>query len=607
MVKVALLIGVSEYEFTLNPLPAATKDVQVVKEVLQNPEIGGFNEADINTLRNPEPQKMREAMEALFANPSCKEDDLLLLYFSGHGFVDENNGALHLASYSTKRESLKSTAIPAEFIHGLMGASRSKQQVVILDCCYSGAFAQGMLAKGGEVNLMSQLGGQGRAVLTSSSMTEYSFEQKGADLSVYTRYLVEGIQTGAADRDGDGWISIDELHGYTSSKVHETAPAMRPRIYAIEEGYKIIVAKAPVGDPNLQYRKEVERWAQQKRGKLSIVPLKILEEQRKKLNLSFEEADIIRIEVLQPYREFEEKLKEYEKVFIDAIRQELPLSEETSNDLETYQRFLGLREEDIASLKERITSDEAWKSPEAFFNRASNKASQGDNKAAIENYSTAIKLKPDYTDAYYNRGYTQEKLGNKLAAIEDYTQAIQLNPDHVDAYYSRGIARHDSGDKSGAIEDYTQAIKLKPKYYASVYFYRAFTYYRLGKMELAIEDYSQAIKNIDKLSSVTSETISYGFSTPYYGFATAYYNRALAYSKLDKKQEAIEDYTQAIHLKPDYADAYYNRALEYSGLDKKDEAIENYQNAANLYQKSRNIEWYQAALEQIKRLQQKRN
>lgn len=118
-----------------------------------------------------------------------------------------------------------------------MSNCRSKRQVVILDCCFSGAFAEGLLAKDdGGVDVKNQLGGEGRAVLTSSTSTQYSFEQQGSDLSIYTHYLIEGISTGVADQDKDGMVSVDELHEYATAKVQEAAPAMKPEIYAVKEG-----------------------------------------------------------------------------------------------------------------------------------------------------------------------------------------------------------------------------------------------------------------------------------------------------------------------------------------------------------------------------------
>ncbi|WP_257237212.1 caspase family protein [Nostoc sp. 'Peltigera malacea cyanobiont' DB3992] len=42
MTKVALLIGISDYEVGLNPLPASVKDMQAIAKVLQHPEMGDF-------------------------------------------------------------------------------------------------------------------------------------------------------------------------------------------------------------------------------------------------------------------------------------------------------------------------------------------------------------------------------------------------------------------------------------------------------------------------------------------------------------------------------------------------------------------------------------
>ena len=59
---VALLIGVSEYKHGLNPLPSAVKDVEAMQRILVNPEMGGFAEADIKVLRNPQPDDIAYAI-----------------------------------------------------------------------------------------------------------------------------------------------------------------------------------------------------------------------------------------------------------------------------------------------------------------------------------------------------------------------------------------------------------------------------------------------------------------------------------------------------------------------------------------------------------------
>ncbi|MBD2518549.1 caspase family protein [Nostoc sp. FACHB-973] len=358
MTKVALLIGVSEYEPGLNPLPASVNDVQAIAKVLQHPEMGGFAEANIQKLENPEAQKMHEAIETLFSDRS--KDDLVVLYFSGHGIKDEN-GKLHLATRFTRKNSqgrlIKSTAVPASFIHDIMNESRSKRQVVILDCCFSGAFPEGWSVKDdGSVNIQVEMGGEGRVVLSSSTATQYSFQQSGENLSIYTRYLIEGIETGAADQDNDGEISVDELHEYAKKKVQEASPAMRPGISAFREGFKIHLAKAPIGDPKLRYRKEVEHYAS--RGEIPSIGRKILDVQRDNLGLLSEEVAAIEAEVLKPYQEYKEKLQQYEQAFVDEIKREFPLSDYTRGDLERYQQMLGLNRQDVESIEATLIAEE---------------------------------------------------------------------------------------------------------------------------------------------------------------------------------------------------------------------------------------------------------
>ncbi len=205
--KVALLIGVSEYKAGLPPLPAAPNDVEAMRRVLQDPNLGGFDV--VERLLNPDPIAMQDAIEKLFAE--CQKDDLALLFFSGHGITDDN-GRLFLTTRLTNEKRFKATSVPASFVHDVMNDSPCQRQVVILDCCYSGAFREGWQARSAStIGIKEQLalGSKGRAVLTSSNAVQKSFEHEGS--GIYTRYLVEGIETGVADCNGNGKISIQEL------------------------------------------------------------------------------------------------------------------------------------------------------------------------------------------------------------------------------------------------------------------------------------------------------------------------------------------------------------------------------------------------------------
>jgi uncharacterized caspase-like protein len=250
MAKVALLIGVSEYKVGLSPLPSAVKDVEAMSRVLKDSSLGGFDE--VKQLTNPDVQEMQWEIEHLFSN--LTKDDLVALFFSGHGIKDDT-GKLFFATRITSKhpngDLIQSTAAPASFVHEIMNKSRARRQVIILDCCFSGAFDSTLRAKhDGSVDLQGELGAEGRVVLTSSSSTQYSFEQHGSDLSIYTRYLIEGIETGAGDQDKDGNISILELHKYASEKVREKAPSMTPKIITLKDmGFEIVLAKAKITNP----------------------------------------------------------------------------------------------------------------------------------------------------------------------------------------------------------------------------------------------------------------------------------------------------------------------------------------------------------------------
>src|SRR5687768_16353302 len=176
----------------------------------------------------------------------ARRDDLTLLYFTGHG-VKDDEGRLYLAMTNTRRAALMFTAISAAQLNDAMDASRSRRKVLVLDCCYSGAFPAGRTAKADEgVQTLERFQGKGRAVLTASDATQYAFE--GDDLtgvatsSVFTRHLVEAIRTGAADLDEDGDIALDELYSYVREQVVAEMPQQRPKKQEDVDG-RILIAR----------------------------------------------------------------------------------------------------------------------------------------------------------------------------------------------------------------------------------------------------------------------------------------------------------------------------------------------------------------------------
>src|SRR5512143_4372856 len=246
--KLAWIIGNSQYQDPrLAQLVTPQEDVNDLAAILRAPDIGSFDE--VKTLVNESDANIRLRIEDFFADK--KPDDLLVIYFSGHGVRDER-GLLYLAVNNTIANRLRATAIPAEFITNEMDRSRSKRQVLILDCCHSGAFAQGSKAMTGDsagTGPAFEGLGYGRVVLTATDATQYAWEGDKvigqAERSVFTHYLIEGLRTGNADTDHDGRITLDEIYDYVYEQVVTVTPQQTPGKWSYEQQGEIFVARNP--------------------------------------------------------------------------------------------------------------------------------------------------------------------------------------------------------------------------------------------------------------------------------------------------------------------------------------------------------------------------
>jgi formylglycine-generating enzyme required for sulfatase activity len=348
--KVALLIGVSQYGEGLPPLLAAPNDVAALQRVLENSEMGGFDQ--VEPLIDPGLVDMQQAIRKLCSH--CQKDDLLLLYFSGHGLTDDSNH-LYFATRLTNKHDFEATAVPASFIQQQSMQCYAKRQIIILDCCYSGAFKQGWQAKA-PLDLKRELGAEGRVVLTSSTATQTSFQQEEANLSLYTQYLVEGIETGAADRDLDGQIFVRELHDYAKAKVQEAKPTMKPDILLDKEGFNILLSKAPRGDRTLDFRQLVEQSARQ--GEISTYRRDTLRLKQQEWGLTEEAAETIINSVLEPFRRRLANLERFKTVLQEELNKQFPLDVALENDLRDWQRqVLGLADEDVAAIWQQMITE----------------------------------------------------------------------------------------------------------------------------------------------------------------------------------------------------------------------------------------------------------
>lgn len=118
---------------------------------------------------------------------------------------------------------------------------------------------------------------------------------------------------------------------------------------------------------------------------------------------------------------------------------------------------------------------------------------------AIEDFTQAIKLRPDFSKSYMFRGFALDALGESDRAIADFTKAMEIEPSAGVPYSARARVRLAKGDSDGAIADFTKAIELDPKEANKALYYRlrSDAYRLIGKVTLAAADKETADK-LDK-------------------------------------------------------------------------------------------------------------
>lgn len=154
----------------------------------------------------------------------CSADDIVVFAFSGHGTETHE-----LVTYDTNRANLSATTISLNQLAEQFTKIPARRLICILDCCFSG----GMGAKALQVDvvprdlpsgeeLLKQLSGDGRVILTASLATERAWEHQKLGHGLLTHYLLEALQ-GAEEVRKSGKIGLYKLLDYVTTKVVDSA------------------------------------------------------------------------------------------------------------------------------------------------------------------------------------------------------------------------------------------------------------------------------------------------------------------------------------------------------------------------------------------------
>jgi Caspase domain/NHL repeat/Bacterial Ig domain len=243
--KRALIVACDRYaDPELKQLQAPSQDAEAFQRILENPKIGGFR---VTSFNNQPYWIIKEKIDEFLQ--SCNRDDTVLLYFSCHGIKDKN-GQLYFATINTSRKQLFSTGIESNFVNSMLDQCRAQQKVVLLDCCYSGAFEKGRIVRADKQINATEFFGRGNVIITASDSMQYAFEgddkienlRKG---SYFTSALIEGLESGKADANKDGKITYSELYDYVFDYIRRITPDQTPTLNTRGVEGNFVVFKNP--------------------------------------------------------------------------------------------------------------------------------------------------------------------------------------------------------------------------------------------------------------------------------------------------------------------------------------------------------------------------
>jgi hypothetical protein len=244
--RLALVVANASYnDEGLERLTSPAQDAAALTRVLGDPAVGGF---EVATIVDGNSGEVIEAVEGFLAD--VERSDLLLLYFSCHGLKDEY-GRLYFATRNTRRNRLRSTAVSAAMVNDLLLGSRSRRKVLLLDCCYGGAFAKGMHVKADPaVHTAEHFDARGLVVLTASDSTQYAFDGdilRGSPTpSRFTALLVDGLSNGDADLDRDGLVTVDDAYDFVRRRLADESVPQSPRKWEFDVAGHIVLARTEV-------------------------------------------------------------------------------------------------------------------------------------------------------------------------------------------------------------------------------------------------------------------------------------------------------------------------------------------------------------------------
>jgi hypothetical protein len=239
--RYAIVIGIEQYRERVPKADFAVQDAKDVAQFLS--AAAGYREENVILRLNEQATKsdLEKYFEGWLKN-NVDANSSLLIYFSGHGAPQPATGDAYLVPYDGDPAFIEQTGYPLKRLYQTLEKLPTKNIVVMLDSCFSGAGGRSVLAKGARPMVLTVEGmaaSSKAVVLTATSGSHLSLADQERKHGLFTYYALQGLE-GEADANGDGSIDVQELFEYLKPQVQRIAR----RTYNTEQVPQLIIPAA---------------------------------------------------------------------------------------------------------------------------------------------------------------------------------------------------------------------------------------------------------------------------------------------------------------------------------------------------------------------------